>query len=179
MQSTAQLPALLPALPELILSGGALFLLMVGAYRGERSTPVVAFGAIALLIAGIVAILWLPGGKTMTFGGSFILDDFARFLKVLAFGGSAAAILMSQNYLARENQNRFEYPVLVLLSTTGMGMMISAGDLIALYLGLELMSLSLYVLAAGNRDSVRSNEAGLNISSSAVCHPACCCMAAR
>ena len=105
--------------------------------------------------------LWLPGGKTTTFGGSFILDDFARFLKVLAFGGSAAAILMSQNYLARENQNRFEYPVLILLSTTGMGMMISAGDLIALYLGLELMSLSLYVLAAGNRDSVRSNEAGL------------------
>ena len=161
MQSTAQLPALLPALPELVLAGGALLLLMVGAYRGERSTPVVALGAIMLLIAGIVIVIWLPGGKTTTFGGSFILDDFARFLKVLAFGGSAAAILMSQNYLARENQNRFEYPVLVLLATTGMGMMISAGDLIALYLGLELMSLSLYVLAAGNRDSVRSNEAGL------------------
>jgi NADH-quinone oxidoreductase subunit N len=161
MPSTAQIPALLPALPELVLAGGALLLLMVGAYRGERSTPVVALGAIMLLIAGIVIVVWLPGGKTTTFGGSFILDDFARFLKVLAFGGSAAAILMSQNYLARENQNRFEYPVLILLSTTGMGMMISSGDLIALYLGLELMSLSLYVLAAGNRDSPRSNEAGL------------------
>ena len=161
MTSTAQLPALLPALPELILCAGALLLLMVGAYRGERSTPVVALGAIMLLIAGIAAILWLPGGKTTTFGGSFVLDDFARFLKVLAFGGSAAAILMSQNYLAREKQNRFEYPVLILLASAGMGMMISAGDLIALYLGLELMSLSLYVLAAGNRDSARSNEAGL------------------
>ncbi len=102
MPSTAQLPALLPALPELVLAGGALLLLMVGAYRGERSTPVVALGAIMLLIAGIVIVVWLPGGKTTTFGGSFILDDFARFLKVLAFGGSAAAILMSQNYLARE-----------------------------------------------------------------------------
>lgn len=161
MQSTAQLPALLPALPELVLAGGAMLLLMVGAYRGERSTPIVALGAMMLLIAGIAIIVWLPSGKLTTFGGSFVLDGFARFLKVLAFGGSAAAILMSQNYLARENQNRFEYPVLVLLSTTGMGMMISAGDLIALYLGLELMSLSLYVLAAGNRDSIRSNEAGL------------------
>src|SRR5690349_10532734 len=161
MPSTAQLPALLPALPELVLCGGAMLLLMVGAYRGERSTPVIALGAMMLLIAGIAIIIWLPAGKLTTFGGSFVLDDFARFLKVLAFGGSAAAILMSQNYLAREKQNRFEYPVLILLSTTGMGMMISAGDLIALYLGLELMSLSLYVLAAGNRDSIRSNEAGL------------------
>jgi NADH-quinone oxidoreductase subunit N len=161
MTSTAQLPALLPALPELVLAGGAMLLLMVGAYRGERSAPIVAFGAIMLLIAAIVAIVWLPGGKAVTFGGSFILDDFARFLKVLAFGGSAAAILMSQTYFTREKQNRFEYPILILLATSGMGMMISAGDLIALYLGLELMSLSLYVLAAGNRDSVRSTEAGL------------------
>ena len=161
MNSTAQIPALLPVLPELVLAGGALLLLMVGAYRGERSAPVVALGAIMLLIAAIGVIVWLPGGKAVTFGGSFILDDFARFLKILAFGGSAAAILMSQTYFAREKQNRFEYPVLILLATTGMGMMISAGDLIALYLGLELMSLSLYVLAAGNRDSVRSTEAGL------------------
>ena len=161
MNSTAQMPALLPALPELVLAGGAMLLLMVGAFRGERSAPLVALGAIMLLIAGIAAIVWLPGGKAVTFGGSFILDDFARFLKILAFGGSAAAILMSQTYFEREKQNRFEYPILILLATAGMGMMISAGDLIALYLGLELMSLSLYVLAAGNRDSVRSTEAGL------------------
>ncbi len=162
MTSTAQLPALLPALPEMILAGGAMVLLMLGAYRGERSSPVVALGAIMVLMAGMGAIaFFLPGGKTVTFGGSFILDDFARFLKLLAFGGSAVAILMSQTYFENEKQNRFEYPILVLLATAGMGMMISAGDLIALYLGLELMSLSLYVLAAGNRDSERSTEAGL------------------
>jgi NADH-quinone oxidoreductase subunit N len=161
MNSTAQLPALLPVLPELVLAGGAMILLMVGAYRGEKSAPVVALGAIMLLIAAIGVIVWLPAGKAVTFGGSFILDDFARFLKILAFGGSATAILMSQTYFTREKQNRFEYPILVLLATAGMGMMISAGDLIALYLGLELMSLSLYVLAAGNRDSERSTEAGL------------------
>jgi NADH-quinone oxidoreductase subunit N len=161
MTSTAQLPALLPALPEMILAGGAMVLLMLGAYRGERSSPVVALGGIMILVAAMFAIVWLPGGKTVTFGGSFILDDFARFLKLLAFGGSAVAILMSQTYFENEKQNRFEYPILVLLATAGMGMMISAGDLIALYLGLELMSLSLYVLAAGNRDSERSTEAGL------------------
>jgi NADH-quinone oxidoreductase subunit N len=109
----------------------------------------------------VAVVVWLPGGKITTFGSSFIVDDFARFLKVLAFAGSAAAILMSQSYVTREKTRKFEYPVLILLATAGMGMMISAGDLIALYLGLELMSLSLYVVAASNRDSEKSTEAGL------------------
>ena len=99
--------------------------------------------------------------RSSTFGGSFILDPFARFLKLLALTGSAGAILMSFDYLAREKQQKFEYPILILLSTTGMLMLISAADLIALYLGLELMSLALYVVAAINRDSARSTEAGL------------------
>ncbi len=90
-----------------------------------------------------------------------MVDDFARFLKLLALTGSAAAILMSLDYLKVEKQERFEYSILILLSATGMLMLISAADLIALYLGLELMSLSLYVVAAFNRDSVRSTEAGL------------------
>ncbi len=80
---------------------------------------------------------------------------------MLAFGGSAVAILMSFDYVSRASMQKFEYPVLILLATTGMGMMISAGDLIALYLGLELMSLSLYVIAAIDRDSRESTEAGL------------------
>src|SRR4029077_2291687 len=87
-------------------------------------------------------------------------DQFARFLKVLALTGSAVAILMSFDYRNRE-PHKFEYPILILLSTTGMLMLISASDLIALYLGLELMSLALYVVAAIDRDSVRSTEAGL------------------
>src|SRR5215813_3724057 len=137
MTETVEIPALLPALPEIVLAIGAMALLMVGAFRGE------------------------PAGKLVTFGGSFIVDGFARFLKLLALAGSAAAILMSSNYLALEKRETFEYSILILLSTTGMMMLISAADLIALYLGLELMSLALYVVAAINRDSVRSTEAGL------------------
>jgi NADH-quinone oxidoreductase subunit N len=103
----------------------------------------------------------LPPGKLVTFGGSFIVDEFARFLKILALVGSAAAIAMSIDYARREAQERFEYSVLILLSTLGMLMLISAADLIALYLGLELMSLPLYVVAASHRNSLRSTEAGL------------------
>lgn len=157
----SQLPSLLPVVPELVLAAGAMALLMLGAFRGERSAPLVDLGAILVLIAAATLVLWLPAGKLTTFGGGFVVDDFARFLKILAFGGSAAAILMSQTYFARAKTRKFEYPILILLATAGMGMMISAGDLIALYLGLELMSLALYVVAASERDNVRSTEAGL------------------
>ena len=149
---------MLPALPEIVLAVGAMALLMVGAYR-ERSTPIVNLAAIMLLIAAAFITAALPNGTA--FAGSFVLDDFARFLKVLVFLGSAAAIVLSLDYLAAERQQTFEYAILILLSTIGMGMLISAADLIALYLGLELMSLALYVVAASNRDSVRSTEAGL------------------
>jgi len=159
MNPAIPIPDLLPAAPEMLLAAGAMALLMVGAFRGDRSAPLVSLAAIGLLAAAGSIVVWLPAG--VTFGGSFIVDDFARFLKVLAFAGSAAAILMSLDYLRSEKLLKFEYPILILLATTGMGMMISAGDLIALYLGLELMSLSLYVVAASNRDSVRSTEAGL------------------
>ena len=103
----------------------------------------------------------LPAGKLVTFGGSFVVDDFARVLKILTLIGSAATIVLARDYLAAERQEKFEFSILILLSTTGMLMLISAADLIALYLGLELMSLALYVVAASNRDSVRSTEAGL------------------
>ncbi len=161
MNDVAALPALLPALPEIVLALGAMALLMLGAFRGEHTAVAVSWLAIALLVAAGAITLWLPAGTLTTFGGSFIVDPFARFLKLLALTGSAGAILMSFDYLAVEKQQRFEYPVLILLSTTGMLMLISAADLIALYLGLELMSLALYVVAAINRDSARSSEAGL------------------
>src|SRR6267154_474009 len=161
MNDVAQLPALMPALPEIVLAVGAMALLMLGAFRGERTAVAVGWLAIVLLVAAGAITLWLPGGTLVTFGGSFIVDPFARFLKLLALTGSAAAILMSFDYLAVEKQQKFEYPILILLSTTGMLMLISAADLIALYLGLELMSLALYVVAAINRDSARSAEAGL------------------
>jgi NADH-quinone oxidoreductase subunit N len=161
MPETLEIPALLPALPEIVLALGAMALLMVGAFRGEQATKSIDGAAILLLILTGAVIVWLPAGKLVTFGGSFVVDNFARFLKLLALTGSAAAILMSTDYLAAEKRQKFEYSILILLATTGMMMLISAADLIALYLGLELMSLALYVVAAIDRDSVRSTEAGL------------------
>jgi NADH-quinone oxidoreductase subunit N len=161
MSETLELSALIPVLPEIVLAVGAMALLLIGAFRSERAATGIDAAAVLLLIATGVIVVLLPPGKLTAFGGSFVVDGFARFLKLLALAGSAAAILMSFSYLAAEKKQRFEYPVLILLSTTGMLMLISAADLIALYLGLELMSLSLYVVAAIDRTSVRSTEAGL------------------
>ena len=152
---------LLPLLPELVLGVGAMALLMLGAYRNERSVILIDIACIALLIVAGILVVVLPGGKQVIFNGSFVIDSFARFLKILALAGSAAAILMSIDYAKRQRQQRFEYSVLILLSTLGMLMLISAADLIALYLGLELMSLPLYVVAASHRTVLRSTEAGL------------------
>ena len=149
---TASLPVLSPAFPELLLAVGAMALLMLGAYRGERATPTVNIISILLLLAAALIAARIPGDVLTTFGGSFVLDRFARFMKVLAFIGAAAAILLSINYLSVERMQKFEYSILILLSCVGMGMMISASDLIALYLGFELMSLALYVVAASDRD---------------------------
>jgi NADH-quinone oxidoreductase subunit N len=161
MTETFEVPTLLPALPEIVLVVGAMLLLMVGAFRGERAASGIDGTAILLLVVTGLIVVLLPGDKLVTFGGSFVVDGFARFLKLLALTGSAAAILMSFNFLAAEKKQKFEYSILILLSTAGMLMLISAADLIALYLGLELMSLALYVVAAIDRDSVRSTEAGL------------------
>jgi NADH-quinone oxidoreductase subunit N len=152
---------LAPLLPEIVLGLGAMALLMLGAYRDERIVRVIEIGAIVLLIVAGVLILRLPPGKLVSFNGSFVVDGFAKFLKILALIGSAVAIAMSMDYAEREHNRHFEYPVLIVLSTLGMMMLISAADLIALYLGLELMSLPLYVVAASYRDSLRSTEAGI------------------
>src|ERR1700733_3696350 len=105
----AQLPALTPLLPEFVLGLGAMALLMLGAFRGERTVGVVDGAAIALLVLAGVLVLALPSGRLVTFGGSFVVDGFARFLKILALAGSAAAIAMSIDYAKREAQQRFEY----------------------------------------------------------------------
>jgi NADH-quinone oxidoreductase subunit N len=154
-------PSLIPALPEIILAVGAMALLMVGAFGGERTNLAVSAVSIGLLVVACITVVLLPSGRLATFNGSFVVDDFARFAKILAFGGTAIAILMSFDFVKRAGMRKFEYPILMLLSAVGMGMLISATDLIALYLGLELMSLSLYVIAAIDRDSAKSTEAGL------------------
>ncbi len=152
---------LYPLLPEIILVVGAMALLMIGAFRGDASTSLVNGLAVAVIAAAIVILLGMPPEKVVGFGGSFVLDAFARFMKVLALIGSGAAILLSLEFLRGGERRRFEYAVLIMLATAGMMVLVSAADLIALYLGFELMSLSLYAIAAIDRDNARSTEAGL------------------
>jgi NADH-quinone oxidoreductase subunit N len=161
MNPALTVPVFGPALPEIILAGGVLLLVLFGAFRGERSAETMNHAALALLGLALVAVFTLPGERAEAFGGSFVMDSFAKFMKVLTLLGAAAGIVLSTDYLKREGILRFEYPILIVLSTIGMLMVISANDLIALYLGLELLSLSSYVIAAFHRDDVRSTEAGL------------------
>jgi NADH-quinone oxidoreductase subunit N len=157
----ADFPAFLPALPELVLAGSSLALVLVGAIGGEKLTRLVTILAGLTLMIAFLLVLNQPEARTVTFNGSFIIDGFGRFMKILTLLGSFAALLLSATFMEEEKFARFEFPILILLSTLGMMMMISANDLIALYLGLELQSLALYVVAAINRDSLKATEAGL------------------
>jgi proton-translocating NADH-quinone oxidoreductase, chain N len=148
------------SIPELMLAAGAMVLLMIGVFGGERSATLVTGLAVALLIAAGLCLVLLTGDGE-AYGGAFVSDPFARFMKVLALIGSIVAMVMSVGHARSERIDRFEYPVLLVLATLGMLLMIAANDLISLYLGLELQSLALYVVAAINRDSLRSTEAGL------------------
>jgi NADH-quinone oxidoreductase subunit N len=161
MTEMLHLSALMPLLPELTLIVGALVLLMIGAISGEKSSGGITALSIILILGVGLLIAIAPPGKAAVFGGSFVVDDFSRFAKLLMLAGSAAALFLALDFLRKAGRGKFEYPVLVLLASVGMMMIISSGDLIALYLGLELMSLSLYVLAAIDRDNARSTEAGL------------------
>jgi len=145
--------------PEIVLATLAMALLMLGVFRKENTFDMVTLGSIASL--AVAAMLVIVGGDGVGFAGAFVTDTFSRVMKLLTLFGSAVAIVLSAQFFKREGMARFEYPVLILLSTTGMMMMISANSLIALYMGLELQSLAAYVIAAFNRDSARSSEAGL------------------
>ncbi len=148
------------AAPELILAIGSMVLLMVGVYSNERANSTVTGLSVALLIgAGAWMLLFAEDGSA--FNGAFVNDAFARFMKVLTLAGSIVTMVMSVGFAKAEKFDKFEFPVLIVLSTLGMMLMISATDMISLYLGLELQSLALYVIAAINRDSARSTEAGL------------------
>jgi NADH-quinone oxidoreductase subunit N len=153
--------AIAHCLPELVLAAGVLVLVLFGAIRGRESEGLAT--EIAAGVLGVAIVLIVLGGKSnaVVFNGAYIDDEFGRFMQVLALAGSLVTLLMSQNFLVREKIDKFEFPVLILLATLGMLMLISAAGLIALYLGLELMSLALYVLAAFHRDNPRASEAGL------------------
>jgi NADH-quinone oxidoreductase subunit N len=156
-----ELPNLTLILPELFIAAMGMVLLIYGVYAGEGSSRTVSWASVATLIVAGALLSLGPEARTTVFGSQFVVDDFARFMKWLVLLGSALAVIMSLRYNAREGMARFEFPVLILFATLGMLMMISANDLIALYVGLELQSLSLYIIAAFRRDSLSSSEAGL------------------
>ena len=146
------------AFPEVILAVGALVLLMVGVFRGDRSlVPLTWLATGIFFLAG----LHLHFGPGEAFGGLYVNDAFASFLKVLILGAAGAAAVLALPYLQRAGTARFEYPVLLTLSALGMCIMVSANDMLTLYVGLELQSLAAYVLAAFHRNEARSSEAGL------------------
>jgi NADH-quinone oxidoreductase subunit N len=150
------------ALPEIILAILAMVLLMEGVFSTRVTPSAIRWAAVAAFIVIAALVVWKTGqGRVYAFGEAFVVDNFARFMKVLALLGSAVTLAMSGRYLARTKMDSNEYPVLIMLATIGMLLMISANDLISLYMGLELQSLSLYVVAAINRDSAKSSEAGL------------------
>jgi NADH-quinone oxidoreductase subunit N len=159
--ATVTLAQFAPALPEILLAAGALALVLIGAFRGEKSFGLINTLAFLLLALVGVLIATQDAATVSAFNGAFISDSFGRFMKIAVLIGSAVTLMISGDYLKATGSQQFEFPILVALSTLGMLLMISAGDLIALYLGLELSSLALYVVASFNRDSVKSTEAGL------------------
>ena len=149
-------------LPEILLAVYALAALMLGVYGGKDKLSGLLTWATAGLFVALALLIALRGGEGgAAFGGMFVDDAFARFAKVVILISAAGVLVMAQDYMARRDLARFEYPILATLSVIGMMVMVSAGDLMALYMGLELQSLALYVMAAMRRDSVKSTEAGL------------------
>ncbi|MEO1014449.1 MAG: NADH-quinone oxidoreductase subunit NuoN [Pseudomonadota bacterium] len=147
-------------LPELALVLGAMGLLIYGVFDDEAG-EVVSLACVGLLLAATALVALGGGVDAEAFAGAFRIDAFSQFAKALIFGAAAFAILMSNEEREGSGVRRFEYPILITLAAVGMGLMVSANDLIALYMAIETQSLALYVLAAINRDSRRSTEAGL------------------
>jgi NADH-quinone oxidoreductase subunit N len=149
-------------LPEVIVALYALSALLFTVYAGKDAlTGAVTWATAGLFVALALWIAVAGQGTNVAFGGMFVDDAFARFAKVVILLSAAGVLVMAQDYMARRDLARFEYPVLVALATIGMMVMVSSGDLMTLYMGLELQSLALYVVAAIRRDSIKSTEAGL------------------
>ncbi|MEM9551154.1 MAG: NADH-quinone oxidoreductase subunit NuoN [Pseudomonadota bacterium] len=149
-------------LPEILLSVYAMIALIAAVYtRKDDLAPALVWLTAGLMVVLAIGIATSGTDTRVAFGGMFVNDAFARFAKVTILAAAACVLVMSQEYMSRRDLLRFEYPILVALAAVGMMMMVSAGDLMALYMGLELQSLSLYVVAALRRDSAKSTEAGL------------------
>jgi len=159
---------LIPAFPELFLALIGMSLLMFGVFQkadgpdNERATAgLVSWLTLITFALTILIAVSFSGGRILIFGNMFVSDPFSVFCKVLILIGAGATLVIAQGFLVRQNMARFEFPILVMFAVLGMLMMVSANDLISLYLGLEMQSLSLYVIAAFQRDDQRSTEAGL------------------
>jgi NADH-quinone oxidoreductase subunit N len=161
MEHANLLPAFGPAIPEMVLAAGAMALLMYGVFRKESPTAHVAWGVVVLFVVTAFLVMGQGDLATTTFSGQFSVDPFTRFVKLLILLGAAAAVIMSLTFIRREGMDRFEFPVLIALAALGMMMMVSAASFLALYMGLELQSLAIYVIAAFHRDNAKSSEAGL------------------
>jgi NADH-quinone oxidoreductase subunit N len=147
-------------LPELILALGAMVLLLTGAIGGAKTASLINWGAIGLLAVSGAATVMGPD-HAMAFHNAFVADGFSRFAKLLILCAAALSILLADEFFASIQLSRFELPVLILIASLGMMLMVSSASFLSLYMGLELQSLALYVLAAFNRDHLRSTEAGL------------------
>ena len=151
----------IPIISEVLIVIGALVLLLIGSFQGEKSSEMICWMSILLMAGSAILILPLTTEKQLLFENAFIVDPFSQLIKLLILAGSAVTVLMSVDYFKEARLLKFEFPVLILFATLGMMMMVSANDLISLYLGLEMQSLPLYVIAALRSDSVKSSEAGL------------------
>jgi NADH-quinone oxidoreductase subunit N len=152
--------SLAPAYPEILLALAAIVLLLVGVIVNKERAVGITYAAIATLLVLAVYVVLAPADGVI-FNGVFISDAFTRYMKVLVLGGSAFALMLSLSHSVEHGVHKFEYAILALMATLGMMVMVSANDLMSLYIGLELQSLAIYVLAAINRDSSRASEAGL------------------
>ncbi len=149
-------------LPEIILAVFSMAALLGAVYTvKDKLAPMLVWVTAALMVVLGIWIGTSGSGATEAFGGMIVNDAFARFAKVAILFSAAAVMVMGQDYMSKRGMLRFEYPILIALSVIGMMVMVSAGDLMALYMGLELQSLALYVVAALRRDSIKSTEAGL------------------
>jgi NADH-quinone oxidoreductase subunit N len=152
--------SLAPAYPEILMALGIVVLLLVGVVVNKERSTFVSWLAIGLLVAtGLLVVLQPADG--VVFNGLFIADSFGRYMKVLVIGGAALALMFALSNAEENGVHKYEYAVLALLSTLGMMVMVSTNDLMSLYVGLELQSLSIYVMAAIKRDDSRATEAGL------------------
>ena len=161
-------PNIVPALPEIFVASVGMALLMLGVFQKvndnaqevKTSRLISRLGVITLVLT-LILLVAIAGGTMVTFGGMFVSDPFAIFFKILILVASTLTLLISQDYMEKHGIPRFEYVILIIFATLGMMLMVSANNLLSLYLGLEMQSLSLYVIASFNRDDERSTEAGL------------------